>query len=76
MYLPTTHDGMKAAIGWYCAAHIIASFDAGYADYEAKKAADPNYKPNYFEDKAPTRVTKTDAEALADFCAMVRARKS
>jgi len=70
MYLPTTHDGMKSAIGWYCATVIIGKFDAGLAEYHAKKAVDPNYQPNPF---AVSKARPIKSDPLADYCARIRA---
>lgn len=75
--LPTTYDGYKAAVGWYCAARIIGQYDAGNAAYLARKAIDPNYKPNPFADKPTAKsAPKTTQDSIDAIRARVNARKS
>lgn len=77
MYLPTTKEGMDIAIGQYIHTIVAGKIADEEARYAAKIAA-----PGYVEEKfvwgtktAP-KPKKTDAEALADFCDMVRRRKN
>lgn len=81
MYLPTTKDGMNAAIGWYihdfAAAGMIADAAKHAASITAAKAADPNWTPEPFVwDKKFTKPKKTNAQSFADYIAEIRARKS
>lgn len=73
-YLPTTKDGMNAAVGQFIWGRVSAQIDRDMAAFAASPAAsDPNYNP-YAPKKS--QAPKSDAEALADFCAMVRARQA
>lgn len=75
--MPTTYEGYKAAIGWYCAERIVGQFDRGYAASKARMAADPTYKPNPFADKPGAKTTpKTTADAIAAIKANVAARRA
>lgn len=76
-YLPTTKDGMNAAIGHYIHNFLAAKMAADNAAHTAKVAA-PGYKPTPFvwDVKTAPKPKKTDAEVFADYCAAIRARKS
>lgn len=62
-------DGMINMIGWYLAETIVGNFDKGMAEFEARKAVDPNYKPDPFADKP--KASKTPF-SLAEYCARIR----
>jgi hypothetical protein len=66
---------MRSAIGHYIADQIFNKIDVEQADYDVKKAADPNYvAPDPWGSKSKP-VVKTDAQAFADYCAGVKSRK-